>query len=339
MQLATSLFIITEGCIWILTWNARYARQLPSSESFGKPKKGSKIRLSHNWQGVEIKMIRDWTPCRRNPLPTLLFSDQNGQCLLACSFFQSQTLNLALRHDWDPGTGWLRILQVLRPWWPSYFVIHEVTTDLSPHLLQVPFNAIQKNASQQVAATGAMLGATIPIGCGTAWIFAIKNHPFMELVTKRLMTEYNSWVWFNFVCFMYLDLNKHGLLSQQRNESDCFCRYILPYWTNTISTGVLYMWRTYLNYPCQDQVNTSTENAFFRPCFFCLKMVWPRTAVSFSIYWDAKEICFTKFRCEQFEFKSRSMEQLCLCILEWASVFDSLPVQCTDAHWFHPFWN
>ena len=32
-------------------------------------------------------------------------------------------------------------------------------------------------------------------------------------------------------------------------------RYVLPYWTNTISTGVLYMWRTYLNFPCKHQVD------------------------------------------------------------------------------------
>ena len=31
-------------------------------------------------------------------------------------------------------------------------------------------------------------------------------------------------------------------------------RYGLPYYTNTISSGVLYMWRTYLNYPCPKQV-------------------------------------------------------------------------------------
>ena len=35
---------------------------------------------------------------------------------------------------------------------------------------QVPFDTIIKNATSKIADTGVMLGATIPTGCGTAWI-------------------------------------------------------------------------------------------------------------------------------------------------------------------------
>ena len=38
---------------------------------------------------------------------------------------------------------------------------------------QVPFDTIIKNATSKIADTGVMLGATIPTGCGTAWILGM----------------------------------------------------------------------------------------------------------------------------------------------------------------------
>ncbi len=55
-------------------------------------------------------------------------------------------------------------------------------------LFQVPFDTILKQHSSKEV--GVLLGKTIPLGCGTAWIIARKQHPFMELVTKRLLAEY-----------------------------------------------------------------------------------------------------------------------------------------------------
>ena len=74
--------------------------------------------------------------------------------------------------------------------------IREVIKDLIYCVLQlsflpqIPLHAIIKNATSKIEETGVMLGATVPMGCGTAWILGRKNHPFMELVTKRLLTEY-----------------------------------------------------------------------------------------------------------------------------------------------------
>ncbi len=71
------------------------------------------------------------------------------------------------------------------------------TCDASFASSQVPFDAMLKQAFSEAPDTGVLLGATIPTGVGTAWIFGRKGHPFMEMVTKRLLTEYRWCVLFS----------------------------------------------------------------------------------------------------------------------------------------------
>ncbi len=106
-----------------------------------------------------------------------------------------------------------------------YFILHKyggVYIDLDITCLEA-FDKILKNVSKD---TDSVLGATAPLGVTNSMLMSKARHPFMEFTMRRLLVS-NRW-------------------------------YVLPYWTIMLSTGPLFVWRNYLQYPCKDQVHILT---------------------------------------------------------------------------------
>ena len=85
---------------------------------------------------------------------------------------------------------------------------------------KVPFDRILQNVSSEAEV---VLGATAPVGVTSSFLMAKKNHRLLKQMTEGL-PQSNRW-------------------------------YISPYWTVIMSTGPLYVWRSYLNYPCNEQIH------------------------------------------------------------------------------------
>ena len=103
-----------------------------------------------------------------------------------------------------------------------YFILHKfggMYIDLDITCLE-PFDSIIKNVSTQ---TDSILGATAPLGVTNSMLMSKAQHPFMEFTMRRLQVV-NRW-------------------------------YVLPYWTIMLTTGPLFVWRNYLQYPCKEQVH------------------------------------------------------------------------------------
>ncbi len=88
---------------------------------------------------------------------------------------------------------------------------------------KVQFNDMIKHVTNETGKADIVLGATAPMGVTSSFLVAKPLHPFMKYMTGRLR-ESNRW-------------------------------YVLPYWTVVLSTGPLYVWKSYLNYPCRDQIH------------------------------------------------------------------------------------
>ncbi len=85
---------------------------------------------------------------------------------------------------------------------------------------KVSFDDILMNISKDAQI---VLGATPPVGVTSSFLAAKRHHVFMRLMTQDLMSA-NHW-------------------------------YILPYWTVVLSTGPLYVWRSYIKFPCKEQIH------------------------------------------------------------------------------------
>ncbi len=106
-----------------------------------------------------------------------------------------------------------------------YFILHKhggMYVDLDITCLE-SFDNILRNVS---AETDTVLGATAPLGITNSMLVSKPRHPFMEFTMRRLQVA-NRW-------------------------------YVLPYWTIMLTTGPLFVFRTYLQFPCKDQVHVLT---------------------------------------------------------------------------------